>query len=100
MGGVFQALNGRWYNASPYYVRGHISYEAPFLVLRHLIKYTNHIQNERLYLNMLTMDHLGPYFELGYGIGTFVFDMGLFLSLENFKQIGFGYKITFELFSK
>ena len=100
IGGVFQALNGRWYNASPYYVRGHISYEAPFLVLRHLIKYTNHIQNERLYLNMLTMDHLGPYFELGYGIGTFVFDMGLFLSLENFKQIGFGYKITFELFSK
>ena len=100
IGGVFQALNGRWYNASPYYVRGHISYEAPFLVLRHLIKYTNHIQNERLYLNMLTMDHLGPYFELGYGIGTFVFDMGLFLSLENFKQIGFGYKFTFELFSK
>ena len=100
IGGVFQALNGRWYNASPYYVRGHISYEAPFLVLRHLIKYTNHVQNERLYLNMLTMDHLGPYFELGYGIGTFVFDMGLFLSLENFKQIGFGYKITFELFSK
>ena len=55
IGGVFQALNGRWYNASPYYVRGHISYEAPFLVLRHLIKYTNHVQNERLYLNMLTI---------------------------------------------
>ncbi len=100
IGGVFQALNGRWYNASPYYVRGHISYEAPFLIMRHLIKHTSHIQNERLYLNLLTMDRLGPYFELGYGIGTFVFDMGLFLSLEDFKKIGFGYKITFELFSK
>ena len=100
IGGVFQALNGRWYNASPYYARGHITYEAPFLLLRHLIKYTRHVQNERIYLNMLTMDHLGPYFEVGYGIGTFIFDMGLFLSIEDFNRIGFGYKFTFELFSK
>lgn len=100
IGGVFQALDGQWYNASNYYVRGHIAYEAPFLLLRHLIKYTNHVQNERLYLNLLTMDHLGPYMEVGYGIGTFVFDMGLFLSLEKFNRIGFGYKFTFELFNK
>lgn len=100
IGGVFQALDGQWYNASPYYVRAHVSYEAPFLIMRHLIKYTNHIQNERLYLNMLTMDNLGPYFEVGYGIGTFVFDMGLFVSLEKFNKVGFGYKFTFELFSK
>ena len=53
-----------------------------------------------LYLNLLAMDHLGPYFEVGYGIGTFVFDMGLFLSWDKFDQIGFGYKLTFELFSK
>ncbi len=100
IGGVFQALGGQWYNASPYYVRGHVAYEAPFLVMRHLIKYTNHIQNERLYLNMLTTDRLGSYFELGYGIGTFVFDMGLFLSVEEFDRIGFGYKFSFELFNK
>lgn len=99
IGGVFQALDGRWYNASPYYIRGHITYEAPFLILRHLIKYTRHVQHERLYLNMLTMEHLGPYFEIGYGIGTFVFDMGLFLSLEKFNKIGFGYKFTIELFN-
>ncbi len=99
IGGVFQALNGRWYNASPYYVRGHVTYEAPFLLLRHLMKYTNHVQHERLYLNLLTMDRLGPYFELGYGIGTFVFDMGIFLSLEKFNNVGFGYKFTFELFN-
>ena len=100
IGGVFQALDGRWYNASAYYVRGHVTFEAPFLVLRHLLKYTSHVQNERLYLNLLAMDHLGPYFEVGYGIGTFVFDMGLFLSWDKFDQIGFGYKLTFELFSK
>ncbi|MCD8319119.1 MAG: DUF5686 family protein [Paraprevotella sp.] len=100
IGGVFQTLDRQWYNASPYYVRGHITYEAPFLLLRHLLKYTNHVQNERLYLNMLTMDHLGPPFEIGYGIGTFIFDMGIFLSVEKINRIGFGYKFTFELFSK
>ena len=100
IGGVFQALDGQWYNASTYYIRGHVAYEAPFLLLRHLIKYTNHVQNSRLYLNLLTMDHLGPYFEVGYGIGTFVFDLGLFLSVEKFNRVGFGYKITFELFNK
>ena len=98
IGGVFQALNGKWYNVSPYYVRGHITYEAPFLLLRHLIKYTSHVQNERVYLNMLTMSHLGPYFELGYGIGTFIFDAGVFMSLEHYNKIGFGFKLTFELF--
>lgn len=100
IGGVFQALEGKWYNASPYYVRGHITYEAPFLLLKHLMKYTNHVQHERLYLNMLTMKRIGPYFEVGYGIGTFLFDMGMFFSLENFNKVGFGYKFTFELFSK
>lgn len=100
IGGVFQALDGRWYNASAYYVRGHVTFEAPFLILRHLLKYTSHVQNERLYLNLLAMDHLGPYLEVGYGVGTFIFDMGLFLSWDKFDQIGFGYKLTFELFSK
>ena len=99
IGGVFQALSSEWYNASPYYVRGHLCYESPFLLLLHFIKYTNHVRHERLYLNALTMKRLGPYFEFGYGIGTFVFDMGLFLSLEDFDSVGFGYKFTFELFS-
>ena len=63
------------------------------------MKYTSHIQNERIYVNMLTMDHLGPYFEFGYGIGTFVFDAGVFLSLEQLKNVGLGFKITFELFN-
>lgn len=100
IGGMFQALESRWYNASLYYVKGHITYEAPFLFMRHLLKYTSHIRHERLYLNMLTMEHLNHYMELGYGIDTFVFDMGLFVSLESFNKVGFGYKFTFELFNK
>lgn len=51
IGGVFQVLDSRWYNSSRRYVRGHFTYEAPFLILRHLMKYTRYVQNERIYIS-------------------------------------------------
>ena len=66
IGGVFQLLDGRWYNSSRKYIRGHFTYEAPFLLLRHLKKYTQYVLNERLYLNALVVPHLNPYLEFGY----------------------------------
>lgn len=100
IGGVFQVLDGRWYNSSRRYVRGHFTYEAPFLFLRHLMKYTRYVQNERLYISALSMPHLQPYIEAGYGIGTHVFDVGVFVSSENWKFSGVGCKFTFELFNR
>lgn len=100
IGGVFQVLDGRWYNSSRRYVRGHFTYEAPFLILRHLMKYTRYVQNERVYISALSMPHLQPYLELGYGIGTHVFDVGVFVSSENWKFSGIGCKFTFELFNR
>ncbi|MEG2573118.1 MAG: DUF5686 family protein, partial [Bacteroides sp.] len=100
IGGSFQLLDGRWYNSSDSYLRGHFTYEAPFLLMRHLINYTNWVLNERIYASALVVPHLTPYIELGYGIGTRVFDAGVFVSNQNgkFKQVGF--KFTFELFNK
>lgn len=100
IGGVFQLLDGRWYNSSRKYVRAHFTYEAPFLLLRHLIKYTRYVQNERLYVNTLFVPHLNPYMEIGYGIGTHIFDVGVFVSSENFKYKQVGCKFTFELFNR
>jgi len=100
IGGVFQVLDGRWYNSSRRYVRGHFTYEAPFLILRHLMKYTRYVQNERVYISALSMPHLQPYLELGYGIGTHIFDVGVFVSSENWKFSGIGCKFTFELFNR
>ena len=100
IGGVFQVLDGRWYNSSRRYVRGHFTYEAPFLILRHLMKYTRYVQNERIYVGALTMPHLQPYLEVGYGIGTHIFDFGVFVSSENWKLGGIGCKFTFELFNR
>lgn len=100
IGGVFQLLDGRWYNSSRKYVRAHFTYEAPFLFLRHLMKYTRYVQNERLYVNTLFVPHLNPYLEIGYGIGTHIFDVGVFVSSENWKYTEIGCKFTFELFNR
>ncbi|NDV65309.1 hypothetical protein D0T60_08650 [Bacteroides sp. 224] len=100
IGGVFQLLDRRWYNSSRKYMRGHITYEAPFLIMPRLRKYTRNILNERLYLGVLTMPHLNPYIEVGYGIGTHVFDFGAFASCINGKFSDVGVKFTFELFNR
>nr|WP_321437888.1 DUF5686 family protein [uncultured Bacteroides sp.] len=100
IGGVFQLLDSRWYNSSNCYIRAHFTYQAPFLLLSHLRKYTRFVINERIYASALSVPHLNPYIELGYGIGTHVFDAGVFVSYAktSFKQIGC--KFTFELFNR
>lgn len=100
LGGVFQLLDRRWYNSSRHYVRGHITYESPFLLLRHLNKYSQYVLNERLYLGTLFVPHLNPYLEFGYGIGTHIFDFGVFVGFANWKYKEVGVKFTFELFNK
>ena len=65
-----------------------------------LMKYTQYVLNERLYLNALVVPHLKPYLEVGYGIGTHIFDFGLFASFANWKYQEIGCKFTFELFNR
>ena len=100
IGGVFQLLDRRWYNSSREYLRAHLTYEAPFLLMKHLMKYTQYVLNERLYLNTLLVPHLMPYVEVGYGIGTHIFDFGVFASFGNWKYQEIGCKFTFELFNR
>lgn len=100
IGGVFQLLDRRWYNASRKYLRAHVTYEAPFLIMPRLLRYTRNVLNERLYFGILTMPHLNPYIELGYGIGTHVFDFGVFVANTNGKFKDVGVKFTFELFNR
>lgn len=100
IGGTFQLLDGRWYNSSRQYWRGNFTYESPFILLKPLNRWLGLIQQERLYGGILFMPHLNPYVELGYGIGTHVFDVGAFVSTINGQFDTFGFKFTFELFNK
>jgi hypothetical protein len=100
IGGTFQLLDSHWFNSSTQYWRGNITYEAPFILLRSLKRWTGMVQQERLYGGLLFMPHLNPYVELGYGIGTHVFDFGLFVSSISGRFDTAGVKFTFELFEK
>ncbi len=105
IGGAFQILEREYYKTSRY-VRGHFTYEAPFLLFKHAQKYASFFESERFYTSILVSDELSPYVELGYGVGTPVFDLGLFLGVSNNVANradwfhGGGFKITFELFNR
>ena len=99
IGGTFQLLDRRWFNSSRQYWRGHVAYESPFILLRPFNRWLGMIQQERLYGGLLFMPHLNPYVELGYGIGTHIFDAGVFVSSINGKFDTVGFKFTFELFN-
>lgn len=100
IGGTFQLLDSRWYNSSREYFRANMSYESPFILLKPLNRWLGRIQQERLYGGILFMSSLKPYVEIGYGIGTHIFDVGFFVSSINGEYDTIGVKFTFELFNK
>lgn len=87
-------LDGRWYNASRHYFRGNMTYETPFLLLYPVSRLLSFIQKERVYAGILFMPHLNPNLELGYGIGTHLFDFGVFVGNEKGKFTSVGCKFT------
>lgn len=99
IGGTFHLLDRHWYNSSTQYLRGNVTYESPFILLRPFNRWLGMIQQERLYGGILFMPHLNPYVEVGYGIGTHIFDVGVFVSSMNEKFDTVGFKFTFELFN-
>lgn len=100
IGGTFQLLDRRWYNSSRWYNRMHVTLDAPFLFLPHLKKITSLVDSERLYLGTLFTANFKPYIEFGYGIGTPIFDFGMFVNNINGEFSEFGCKFTFQLFSR
>lgn len=98
--GNFQLLNSQWYNASRYYARFNTSYESPMLLLTWMPLVGKYIETERLYVSALQIEHIKPYFEVGYGFTNRYFSIGLFGSFINGKYYESGCKFTFELFRK
>lgn len=94
----FELLNSNWYNASEYYIRTNVAYESPMLVLSWIPVFGHFIEKERLYANALSVRHLHPYMEYGYGFTTRLFSAGIFMAQRNAKIDGFGIKLGFELF--
>ena len=97
LGGVFHLLRGKWYNASDAYVQAHFMYESPFVVFQFFRGITKDIVKERVYVSQLYSSAQASYTELGYAVGNFLGNAGVFVSLERGKFEGVGAKFSFEL---
>ena len=98
--GQFQLVDSRWYNESNYYVRGHVSYDSPLLMLSWVPLVGRIVETERIYLSALSIEHTRPYFEVGYGFQNRYFSTGIFASFLNTSFQSFGCKFTIELFRR
>ena len=97
IGGIFQLLDRNWYNASNSYLQLHTMYESPLMLLSIFRRLTKDIAKERFYFSQLYTPALPSYTELGYGAGTFLFNVGAFVSFNKNKFESFGFKFAFEL---
>lgn len=98
--GQFQLVNSRWYNESNYYLRGHVSFESPLLALTWLPGVGRLLESECVYISALSIEHVKPYFELGYGFTNRYFSAGFFTSFQNTHYEAFGCRLTLELFKR
>lgn len=98
-GGTFHLLTTVKYNEIDKYLRFNIKYDAPLILVPSLFKRIEYITKERLYCNLLLVDTMDPYIEMGYGIGTNLFNVGLFWGGEVTKWDMVGVKFTFEVFN-
>lgn len=96
--GDFQLLNSNWYNASEYYVRMNATYESPLMLLSKIPYVGKFIETERIYTNILFVDHLHPYTECGYGFTNRYLSIGFFCAARNQSFYGVGCRFSFELF--
>lgn len=96
--GEFQLLNSNWYNVSEYYVRTNATYESPLMIFSRIPYIGRLMEMERIYMNVLFVDHLHPYIEYGYGFTNRFFSMGFFMATRNREFDGVGFRFGFELF--
>lgn len=98
-GGVFYQLPGVRYNTSDSYAQCHLMFESPLLLLQYIkSKHARYVVSERLYLGQLWTPDMPYYTELGYGVGSDLFNVGLFAGFERGHYRSIGVKFTLELF--
>lgn len=97
IGGVFHLLSNQWYDASNKYLQAHIMYEFSCTLLRPFRGITKDILKERLYASQLYTPSRTFYSEIGYGIGNFIGNAGIFVSFSHLKYEAVGVKFAFEL---
>lgn len=100
IGGVFNLLDRKFYNASDSYIQTHFMYESPFIILNLVPVLSKGVVTERLYLSHLYNPYIRSYTELGYGIGNNFLNAAFFGSFHKLKFHEVGFKISLNIFKK
>ena len=98
IGGAFQLLSRHKYNEIDKYLRANVRYDAPILLLSSILRKIKYINKEKLYCNLLFTDIMDPYIEMGYGVGTHLFNVGVFWGGEitRWDTVGIKFSLEFE----
>ena len=97
IGGVFNLLDRRFYNASDTYIQNHLMYESPFLILNLVPAVSRGVVTERLYFSHLYNHYIRSYTEFGYGIGNSFFNVALFGAFHKLKFHEIGFKLSLNI---
>lgn len=78
------------------YVVSHVQYKSPFIALKRLPVLRNRLWTESLFFSYLYTHLNKNYTELGYGIGSIIFNLGFFVGFEgaNYNSAGLRMAIT------
>lgn len=99
IGGAFQLLRRHQYNEVDKYFRINVRYDAPLILVPSIFRNVKYITREKLYCNVLFANTMKPYIEMGYGIGTYLFNLGIFWGGQMNRMNEVGVKFTFEIFN-
>ena len=97
---TFQLIDYYTHSTDQYYAEGQFQYLSPFILLKRLPFVRNRNWSESLFVNYLYVPGTENYSEIGYGIGNFLFNAGVFSSFEGFKYRETGVRISVSIFGK
>lgn len=98
IGGVFNLLDRKFYNASDTYLQNHFMYESPFIILNLVPVLSKGVVTERLYFSHLYNPFIRSYSEFGYGIGNNFLNAAVFGAFHKLKFHKIGFKISLSIF--
>ena len=81
-------------------MRGNVTYETPQLALYWMPFIGRLLEKERVYVNVLSVSHLTPYVEWGYGVQTRAVSIGVFASQKNWRFKEVAVRFSLELFNR
>lgn len=97
MGGSFNVLSRRYFNASDKYVQAHFMYDSSKLLLNNIPQLSRLVKIERLYLSQVYTPFLNSYTEVGYGLGNKYVNAALFFGFKGVQYHNIAAKAVFLL---